>query len=223
MLCLDRSGQSRRAPLVIEPLEARGHLSVSTWTFGTLEPQAGTAGVMADVRLADNGDLGGDPTTAIAVDGVVVGDTTFPWDSNVWDGIESQWRYFVFGVECGDSGAIHLDLSAGSADESGGVYTSIGSVRIVSGVADEGMAFEWADVEVRFYRNGVLEETVFVGDTGADRITEAGSGPLQTVTEVTPGAGDYDEVAVTGSLRLRAAEGIWPGGNDIFGQIQILG
>lgn len=222
MLRLDRSSQSRRAPLFLETLEGRRHLSVSTWTVGTLEPQA-TAGVVADVRLADNGDPFGDPTTAIAVDGVVVDDARFAWDSDVWDGIDSEWRYFGFGVECGDSGGIYLDLADASANDSGGVYTSIGSVRIVSGVAGEGMSFGWADVEVRFFREGVLEETVFVGNTGADRITDPASGPLQTIVEVTPGAGDYDEVVVTGSLRLRAAEGVWPGGNDIFGQIQILG
>jgi hypothetical protein len=217
----DARERSRSAPsFAVDPLEQRTLFTFST-SYESELGESGPSVVSANLLLGDNGDEYGVATSTLNVGGSEADAAWSAWDESPWDGIESEWEDVAFAVSC-DGGTSELEFNGDILDGSANGCTSLGGVRITAGVAGAGMSMEWDDVEVLFYRDGLLVETVVVGAFAANLIDGSGSGPLKAVTLVTPGDDDYDAVVVTGSVRLRATSDSWPLASDIFGQVQIV-
>jgi len=56
----------------------------------------------------------------------------------------------------------------------------------------------------------------------ADATNSSGPVQIEQITTITPGAGsNYDQLEVTGNVRLQANAGVSPGEDDIFGDIYV--
>src|SRR2546430_12420461 len=89
---------ARRAPLafILEPIESRRHLSVTSWTHDFLTDLGGA--YFGEVQFGSDGDPNG---YATGISGV--GDTQETWSFTTWDlnpldGVDSGWRGVSFAL-----------------------------------------------------------------------------------------------------------------------------
>lgn len=209
---------------VIEPLEERRMMSVTSWEGTTISSLSGF-GIYAMAGIGDNGMPGGSS-------GLAVG-TTVPkaaalveWDGNPDDGIDSGWRNVEFSANIAGTDHISWALE-GQAPliYNGDALSSISQVTIRAAVLTGDVAMSWQDVLVGFYRNGQMIEQVDLSGSSpsVDQIGNDVWTPLESGVRITPSASDYDQVVITGQVRLQAAEGQYPGPGSIFGDIRIYG
>jgi hypothetical protein len=212
---------TRQCKAVMEPLERRTLHSMTTWTAPGIS-DLGAYCMSLEVRFGSNGWEGSD-----AVDGMVMSDALgefegafTSWDSNLLDGLDSGQNdvYFSSKVAGSDQGVwsvgefdtigVHRDLCSG-----------VRRVAVRAGVLHSGYAMEWSNVVVTFKRTGQVVQTVRVGGVSVDVCESPNDGAVESVVVVHASANDYDEVVVTGSVRMRGNVGLVPDPYDIFGQV----
>lgn len=223
----DRHARRLRRPAAsaaLESLEGRRLLSVTT-TSGSAISDMGDYCVKTEARFGDNGWVGGGNT----IDGVAISDgvndlstTAVEWDGDLLDGLDSGTSDVLFGASTDGTDLAQwrvgeYDRISSYAD----LCQGISSIAIRAAVARGGMAFLWSDLVVSFKRDGELMQTVNVGDVSADTCAAINDDPAETIAVVTPSASDYDEVIVTGSIRMLGNVGITPDPYDIFGQVLV--
>jgi hypothetical protein len=207
--------------MLMEGLEQRTMLSVSSWTDSSITDLNGYS-MLAEVRFGSNGweDPGAVNGMVLAMEDGEVAGAPVSWDSNLFDGLDSGWNDVRFAANV--AGTDRILWTVGEFD-SLSPYTdlsdSIGSIVIRAAVLEGGLGMMWRSVLVQFKRGGQLMESVFVGSVSADRRGANEEGPAESIVVVAPSAIDYDEVIVTGAVRMVGNPGVWPGPYDIAGQI----
>lgn len=214
--------RSPASPIRLEPLEGRRHLSVSYWSAESVSSITDFS-IGGDVRYGDNGDPYGMGEAAICTPSQQLDVGLVTWDGDPYDGIDSGWRSVVLDATLGATDAVDFAVGSTAVAEGADLASSIGAVTIRAAVSGPDMAVEWDAIVVRFYRDGQLVETVSVDDLSADRLGSSDPDPYEAGATVTPSASDYDRVVISGQVRVRAAEGTYPWGTDLFAQVLISG
>lgn len=204
---------------VIEVCESRLFKSVTTWSSDT--PTSIDNDEYAAIEYGDNGYPYGMPTASAGQ-----GTDEDVWSSTVWDsdpsnGVDSGLRSFSFSVNSADDGTASLAVD----DESAQTFSvdpdaAIHSVTIQADAAYGGISFAWSDLTISFYHDGTLVDTeqpsaVSAGDLNSTSGDASESGAIVTTSANANG------VAIRGQVEIRSAEGVYPSGTDVSGQISI--
>lgn len=96
--------------------------------------------------------------------------------------------------------------------------SKMGSVDIRGG-ADVPAQVSLENIAVSFYQGGALQETQNVPNISVDTTAPGSSGTEEEVLTVTPSSSNDNDVVVTGTLRMAAPDGTYPGPTDIFCQV----
>lgn len=206
-------------PAFIEAMENRLLMSVTTWTANSITDVQNNE--FAAIQYGDDGYPYG-IATGIAGQGY---DQDI-WTSNVWDdnpddGVDSGWRAVNFSVNASNDGQMSLSVDGDSpVTYDVGTDATVHSVTIQADVAYGGLMFSWSDVTVSFYHNGSLVDTQHPADISAGDLNSSSQDPSET-GEVISTSANADGASIQGQVRLQAAAGVYPGANDVFGQVSI--
>ena len=99
--------------------------------------------------------------------------------------------------------------------------TSFSQVAIQAAVYGDGKKATWSNVVVDFYRNGAVAEEYTVGSLVANTFDATDGGNQEAVAVVSATGGPCTKVVVSGSLRLQAQPGTYPGADEIVGKIAV--
>jgi hypothetical protein len=214
--CAPAASQSR-IPAVLERMEERRHLSISSWSDNYITDMSSYQ-LHADALFGGNSSSSGIAGLDIGTPSAGITDTAFKqWDSNLADGLDSGT---LSAQLTADAGSATWQVSGGSKTMSSSYAgSSISSVAIRAAVTGSDMAFTWSNVVVKFYSEGALMETDSVSSGPQVNTYNGARYPAECVVVVTPGDTYYDKVVVTGSVRLQAAQGSLVNPNSIFGQV----
>jgi hypothetical protein len=210
----------RHRAFASELLEPRRLMSVTGWTGSYITDLSG-ADYFGTVLYGDNGDPWGSPTASAGNGGADAGWSYAEWDAYLDDGLDSGWRSVSFSLNTSGTGQLGFDVAGESISYSAGAPTSISSVTIRAAVLGAELAMDWANLNVGFYQNGQLVETVQPSAISASTMNAGNNNPRETVIVMTPNASNCNGVLVTGNVRLRSAAGTYPNPNDIFADIRI--
>jgi hypothetical protein len=146
------------------------------------------------------------------------------WDGNLDDGFDSDSVFVSFDASLASGSAT---LSTSTADSSpdasytGTTGGTIGSVLIRAGAQVPGDV-DWSDISVTFWNGSQQGETINISAGPDANAADSSTGVAEQTLVVTPASSNYNHVTVSGALRMQAPTGVWPGGNDLFGQILIM-
>jgi hypothetical protein len=150
------------------------------------------------------------------------------------DTSDNSYGYLPWGGDTGDGGldtgsiGFSLDANLGTGtdtltvDGSGITYSdassgTVSSVEVRVG-ADVPAQVSLNDILVGFYQGGAFQESESVPGLSVDTTDPSSSGTAEDVATVTPNSAGNDEVVVSGTLRMIAPDGTYPGPTDIFCQ-----
>ncbi len=212
--------QTTHVSALIESFEPRLFMSVTSWTSNQISDLSDS--YFGEVLFGDNGSTWGYPTTEAGSTDTADTWTFTQWDPNPDDGIESESHEVALSINADGAGSgswkVDSDSPASFSVASSG---TIHQVAIRAAVMGSQMEMDWADVEVDFYQHGKLVETVVPAAPTVSTMDSTNNDPAESVVMVTPTNGNDDGVVVTGSVRLKAAQGTYPGPSDIFGQVLV--
>src|SRR5581483_1585049 len=208
---------SRSGSVVVESVEPRTFMSVSTWSSSTVSSLSGN--YFGDVLVGDNGDPWG-VAAGIAGQGSTKETWNYTeWDSDLDDGMDSDWRTFGVSINTANNGEVDFQVGSGTSSYTTSPSGVIHSVKIAADVSGSGLSMDWQDLTVSFYRDGRMIESDSLADFGVS--TMNGGYQQEKGVVLTPTATNCNGVSIVGSVRLQAAAGTWPGGTDIMGQVAI--
>lgn len=173
---------------------------------------------------AKYGANGGDSAWPECAAGVPTGFETGSrvWDANPYDGVDSGWVGVQLTVE--SSGGISWAVngcSAGNLQRSTGSFGDIERVHVRAGAQAEGTA-AWRSLSIEFYDGGSVADSY--SQSGGPEV-DTTSTPWWPVAEdiltVTPDVWGVDKVVVSGQVRFTSPQGVYPGPDDLFGQVFI--
>ncbi len=218
----ERRGVQER--VTFENLEPRQFLSVSEFLHSYIS-DIGSYNLYSQASMGDNGYPDGIPGVYVGVSDSANQSAYREWDSDLSDGLDSGWVAVSFTATLGSTNTAQFSVGgAGTTYYSGGSATAISEVDIRAAVAGPDMAMSWSNLSVAFYQGSSLVETVSLGnDVAVSTIGSQTWDPAEMIAQITPTQSNCDKVVVTGSIRLQAAAGTYPGPNDIFGQVFIHG
>lgn len=204
----------------MEAVENRLLASTSTWSSSSISDIFGY--VNGVVLFGDNGDEWGYATGSAGI-GINADVVQFNvWDVDPSDGIDSNSRNFSFCVNSSNNGQATLTCDgAQSGSFSVGSAGSFSSVTIRAAVTGAYMRMAWTNVSVTFFNNGQAAETFSSYDVIADRLNSSNNSPLESGLTINANGSGYNGVQITAQVRIQAAQGVYPGSNDIFGDIAI--
>ncbi len=150
------------------------------------------------------------------------------WDANLADGFDSgQVAIQLVGNPGGGANGVSFSVQGGSVDPlnySGVTYGTIQKVEVRAKVAAGGLRLTFSDLIVRFYKAGVLVETINVPaqDTPVASTWDTSS-PASAlfVVRITPENADPDKVVVDANVRLESQSTTLPHASWINGQILV--
>jgi hypothetical protein len=189
------------------------------WNF-VEEVSAGWC-IFAEVRVGNNSVLGGEPEYRLGRPGDL-DDGQKTWDANISDGFDSGLVNVEFRIPVsGDTSGITLDIPTGTGQLRYPklTYGYINKIQIEAAVNSNNMAMIWQNVEARFYRNGVVIETLQLPEPCHpvdDRINHTGNG---TIIELVPNNSNCTAVVVTAKAKLASTSTTLPAAGAIFGRI----
>ncbi len=219
------ANRNRRNPTqaypAIETMETRQMLSISL-TSGSTISQITDYAVYAEARMGSNGDPWGIAELVAGTSSEEIGWSSREWDNNPYDGFDSGWINFTFALDM-NAGCMSWTLQGADTITCYGDFGStIGQVDIRAAVVTNGMAFAFSDVEVQFYDDeSLLDWNVLISCPAVDTLESQNTSPAESLAQVTPNTAGATKVLVTGSLRLQAAQGVYPDWSDLFGDIYI--
>jgi hypothetical protein len=150
------------------------------------------------------------------------------------DACDNSYGYLPWGGDTSsgglDTGTIGFSLDANLAtgtdtltvDGSAITYSdassgTVNSVEVRVG-ADVPAQVSLNDIFVGFYQGGAFQEGDSIPGLSVDTTDPSSSGTAEDVATVTPSSAGNDEVVVSGTLRMIAPDGTYPGPTDIFCQ-----
>lgn len=207
--------------VVIEGLEGRRLMSVSTWSSQVLS-EFNSYDATAGVLYGDNDYSGTASETYVGTQSSTIGGELI-WDSDLDDGLQSALVPIEFTLST--VGQDELTQTAEGGDSlrmncSSGTFSNL---IIRAAVQGDNMYMAWHDVYVAFYRNSVLVEQYSLGDIIASSIGSTINGPYESGAIITTAASNYDTIQVFATVELRAAQGVNLGSDGIFGDIYVDG
>lgn len=210
----------------METLERRRLLTTTVvWSYEPIGTY--TEGLYADVQFGDNGYLWGMPTIAAGSLAGGGASNINIWDPFLEDGLETDWTPLRFSANVAGPdlivwGAHHEEDYNNTVEWIGDdVLTSIGAVYIRAGVFAGGLYAGFKELEVNFYRQGILMETVNIERIEVDSLDysfEFAESRAEIRTDIL----GIDEVQITGMFRMMSDVGAYPGPMDVFGQILLF-
>jgi hypothetical protein len=179
--------------------------------------------LFADLLFGSNGSSSWAPELATGQQTESASYGSMVWDTNMDDGIDSGPVSVRFDANLA-TGSASLEAGPEGGDPvayagvSGG---TIGSVVIRAGARVAGEV-AWSELSITFWRGDEMAESVSLDATCVANPDDSSTGSELESISVTPTDTTYTRVSVTGSLQMRAADGMYPGWNDLFGQILIM-
>ena len=182
----------------------------------------GDYAIYADARFGDNGDYWGVPTYEVGSPSASTPGYC-RWDSDPSNGIETGWLDVELHV--GANHVVTWEVQGGGdgiLQFSNVQYGDISKVRVRAAVQQSGLLFEWRSLVLQFYDNGVLKESSSMTSAQQPKADTTQSGSVkEMITTITPAWAHNDELILTGQIHLHANQGVYPGANDLFGQVLI--
>jgi hypothetical protein len=177
--------------------------------------------IYADALFGDNGDTEGVPEYDVGTNS----DNAYGFITwgNPNNNIDSGNLAINFNAPASGQTITWAIQNASTLSYSGVGHGTIQSVQIVAGVQASGCKFSWGSLVVAFYKSGILIESVSL--SGADNPVADGIGsgaPTEQITTITPANNNNDQVVITGTLRLQVNAGVYPGEDDVFGDIFVF-
>lgn len=170
----------------------------------------------AEVRAGSDGYYWGDSEYLTGPNGDDTTDGRTEWDSDLSDGFDTGNVPVVI-----DGSSAGTTLSPQGADD-GAITSPDAIVGIVHEVdlravvmAPDSEAI-WSSIQVEFFKNHQLTQTISVPTLDAKGTADAPS--QEALAIVTPNATDNDEVLITGTVRLTATEPGQPATEQMFCQ-----
>lgn len=206
------------APMA-EALEGRTHFSVSTW----LASSVSSLSDYTYTGVVEVGDpWGGGPPSIIlgTTNGSSVSSADAGWQ---WNDDGSFDVGASVKVTADPSGQNTVSMAVGNVGTISipSSTTSFSQVAIQAAVYGDGKMATWSNVVVDFYRNGGVAEEYTVGSLVANTFDATDGGNQEAVAVVSATGGPCTKVVVSGSLRLQAQPGTYPGADEIIGKIAI--
>lgn len=214
-----RQATRRAQPIfILEPIEPRRHLSLTSWVSDTLSIL--TDAYFGEVRFGNDGDPLGYATGMSGVGEIPVTWSYTTWDTNLTDGLDSGWKTVTFALNNKNNGDMSFKVGLSNIlTLNVGPSVAVNSVTLRAAVQGASMEMDWHNITVKFYSGTSMVESDPIPDFAASTMT---SGTTQeSVTVLTPTAQNCTGVTVAAQVRLQAAQGTTVGPNDIFGQILI--
>jgi hypothetical protein len=199
---------------------------VSTAKYSSFQTISGYA-IFADVLFGDNGDPSGIPGYNVGSSPTNCANGYIVWQDNIDDGLNSGEVAVDLSLpRGGGTNAVEWAVTGGASGPLNftSTYSTISKVQILAGVGLGGCKMSWYGIAIRFYKAGVLMETISLDSTNnpvADAMSDSGAVEIEQITTITASPG-YDQVEITGSVQLQANAGVFPGEEDIFGDIYIF-
>ncbi|HZZ41611.1 MAG TPA: hypothetical protein VFE58_01615 [Tepidisphaeraceae bacterium] len=209
---------------VMELMESRrlATATVSSWSSTSLSDATSGATYFAGVAVGDNGYPNGLPTAVAGAGGQQTLGLSTAWDGDEDDGFDSTLVGMQFSVNTSGTGGSSFEVADSGSSSLAFGGSAIHQVTIQADVAGSDMEMSFEDITVSFYRGGTLIETVSAGNLDANTMGATSWNPAESGLTVTAGAdSSYDGVEISAQVRLQAAQGMYPGPSDIFGQIAI--
>jgi hypothetical protein len=183
--------------------------------------------IFADALYGDNGDPNGVPGYDVGSSPTDCSSGYIVWEGNIEDGLDSGDVSVALSMPPGGgTNAVQWNVVGGASGVLSftSTYGSISKVQILAGVALGGCKMSWVSTTVRFYKAGVLMESITLNSSNnpvADATSQSGSVEVEQITTITASSG-YDQVDISANVRLQANAGISPGEDDIFGDIYVF-
>jgi hypothetical protein len=183
-----------------------------------------SSAVDAIAMAGSNGAIGGNPEV------VIQNDTSGSAARKTWDPSDSDG-----GMNSGLV-AVQLDANlrtgistwsvAGASTDpvtlSGPSAKTLDIIELYAGGQNFAGQVSWSSVEVKFYANGVLQESGSISEDPSVDAAASSTGVDEQVTEITPNSFADDEAIVTGYIKLACPDGTYPNADDLFIQALVL-
>lgn len=180
----------------------------------------------AEARFGSNGATDGDAEVELGAVNQSPASGRRTWDSNLSDGLAVGPLIVQFTAEAG-GGSNGLKWSVAGANPSplqysGVTYGNITKVRIRAAVQTTAMV-QWTQVQVRFYKNGRLNESYVASSAGPAVNTSNSTAPVtaEQILDVVPDLSGNTKVIVSAYIEFASPQGVYPGVNDLFAQVFI--
>ena len=218
MNLLRRTTPRAQAAFILEPIESRRHLSVTSWVGDSLSLLADA--YFGQVQFGSDGDPIGYATGISGVGDIQESFSYTTWDTNLTDGLDSGWKSVSFALNNKNNGDMSFKVGLSNVlTVNVGSGVVVNSVTLRAAVQGASMEMDWRSINVKFYSGSSMVESDTVSEFGASTMTSGTT--REAVTVLTPTAQNCTGVTVAAQVRLQAAQGTSVGPNDIFGQILI--
>lgn len=194
----------------IQTLEARrfASSSVSTWA-GFLD--ASSDQFFGQVEIGDNGRAGATDTGYTGTYGTSQDENAVVWDTDLSDGLDSDWRPLALDVNVQSSGGVlFVGGDASALTFSAGSGLSLHQVRIAAAVEGSGYEVDLQSLVVGFYHNGTLVEQTSLGNISANSMNATTEDSVGAGATVTTSATNINGVSISGEVRFQGVQGNYP-------------
>jgi hypothetical protein len=183
--------------------------------------------IFADALYGDNGDPNGVPGYDVGASSTDCSSGYIVWEGDIQNGLDSGNVSVDLSLPPGGgTNAVQWDVVGGASGTLTftSTYRTMTKVQLLAGVALGGCKMSWVNATIRFYKAGVLMESISLDSSNnpvADATSQSGSVEIEQITTITASSG-YDRVDVSGNIRLQANAGVSPGADDIFADVYVF-
>lgn len=193
-------------------------MSIVMATFNSEITQSTDYDYLAEFGYGENGNMYGPGEITLESPWNTSSDY-ITWDTDPSDGVDAT-DYVYLSLKAGSTGlTFKTDAVEGLSDEVA-TFSGIDHIDIRTAVQGQ-CAMEWSGVSILFLNNGVVGEEISLGGFGVNKLNVEGGAVAEEIVSITPTHSTYDQVVISGSVHLSAAEGYYPGVKDIFSQVLI--
>jgi hypothetical protein len=194
-------------------------MSIAATLYHNVISEVSGYAVYAEARLGGNGDPNGVPELVTGGNGEDASYDRITWDADLTDGFDTG------NVADALAAAFDAGTNTATADrETGGTpisfsQASAGPIERVElrALTQAAATARWSNVCIEFYRGGVLMDS-YSAEYGpsVDTVGETSNATAESVLVVTPDGTDYDQVVISGMVRMTFdSPTVLPGATDV--------